>query len=40
MLTSEAVQLVLHAASMARQGEDLYVLDVGEQIRVADLART
>lgn len=38
MLTSEAVRLVLHAASMARHG-NLYILDMGEQIRITDLAR-
>jgi FlaA1/EpsC-like NDP-sugar epimerase len=38
MLIPEAVQLVLHAAAEARSGAT-YVLDMGEQIRVADMAR-
>ena len=38
MLIPEAVQLVLHAASVARQGET-YILDMGEQVKVADVAQ-
>ncbi|WP_297994664.1 nucleoside-diphosphate sugar epimerase/dehydratase [uncultured Campylobacter sp.] len=38
MLVSEACQLVLQAASIARGGE-LFVLDMGEPVRIADLAK-
>jgi FlaA1/EpsC-like NDP-sugar epimerase len=38
MTIPEAVQLVLQASVMGRGG-DVFVLDMGEQIRVADLAR-
>jgi FlaA1/EpsC-like NDP-sugar epimerase len=38
MLIPEAVQLVLNAASVARQGET-YILDMGEQVKVADVAQ-
>jgi FlaA1/EpsC-like NDP-sugar epimerase len=38
MLIPEAVELVLHAASMARQCQT-YILDMGDQIKVADVAR-
>src|SRR5262249_27001169 len=38
MLIPEAVQLVLHAAAVGSGGDTL-VLDMGEQIRVLDLAR-
>ena len=39
MTISEAVQLVLQAGLMGRGGET-FVLDMGEPIRIADLART
>ena len=38
MLIPEAVHLVLHAAALG-QGGDVFVLDMGEQIRIIDLAR-
>jgi FlaA1/EpsC-like NDP-sugar epimerase len=38
MTIPEAVQLVLQASVMGH-GEDVFVLDMGEQIKVADLAR-
>jgi FlaA1/EpsC-like NDP-sugar epimerase len=38
MLIPEAVQLVLHAAAMQESGM-IYALDMGEQIRIVDLAR-
>jgi len=38
MTIPEAVQLVLQASVMG-QGGDVFVLDMGEQIRVVDLAR-
>jgi FlaA1/EpsC-like NDP-sugar epimerase len=38
MLIPEAVQLVLQAATIGEQG-GLYILDMGEQIKVLDLAR-
>jgi FlaA1/EpsC-like NDP-sugar epimerase len=38
MLIPEAVQLVLHAAALGERGA-VYVLDMGEQIKVVDLAR-
>ncbi len=38
MLIPEAVHLVLQAASLGEQGA-VYILDMGEQIRVLDLAR-
>lgn len=39
MLIPEAVQLVLHAAARAENGLT-YVLDMGDQIRVLDMAKT
>jgi FlaA1/EpsC-like NDP-sugar epimerase len=38
MLTSEAVQLVLHAAAQATHNAT-YVLEMGDQVRVLDMAR-
>lgn len=38
MLIPEAVQLVLHAAAMGENGAT-YVLEMGEQIKIVDLAR-
>jgi FlaA1/EpsC-like NDP-sugar epimerase len=38
MLIPEAVQLVLHAASHAQSGAT-YALDMGQQVRVVDMAR-
>ncbi|MDF0666224.1 MAG: polysaccharide biosynthesis protein [Nitrospira sp.] len=39
MLIPEAVQLVLQAATIGEQG-NIYVLDMGEQIKVLDIARS
>lgn len=39
MLIPEAAQLVIQAGSMAKGG-DVFVLDMGEQIKIVDLART
>jgi len=39
MLIPEAVQLVLQAATIGEQGH-IYILDMGEQIRVLDIARS
>jgi FlaA1/EpsC-like NDP-sugar epimerase len=38
MLTSEAVQLVMQAASLSRRG-DIFVLDMGEPVLIEELAR-
>ncbi|MFL6709428.1 MAG: polysaccharide biosynthesis protein [Massilia sp.] len=39
MLISEAAQLVIQAGAMA-EGGDVFVLDMGDPVRIADLART
>src|SRR6185436_17975724 len=39
MLIPEAAQLVIQAGAMARGGE-VFVLDMGDPVRIADLART
>jgi FlaA1/EpsC-like NDP-sugar epimerase len=39
MLIPEAAQLVIQAGAMAKGGE-VFVLDMGEPVRIADLART
>ena len=39
MLIPEAVQLVLQAATIGEQGQT-YILDMGEQIKVLDIARS
>lgn len=42
MLASEAAQLVLQAGLMAREGDDggkIFVLDMGEPVKIVDLAR-
>lgn len=39
MLIGEACQLVLQAAAIARGGE-LFILDMGESVKIADLAQT
>lgn len=39
MLIPEAAQLVIHAGAMAMGGE-VFVLDMGEPVRIADLARS
>ncbi|MBH0197034.1 MAG: polysaccharide biosynthesis protein [Nitrospira sp.] len=39
MLIPEAVQLVLQAATIGEQGQ-IYILDMGEQVKVLDLARS
>jgi FlaA1/EpsC-like NDP-sugar epimerase len=39
MLIPEAAQLVIQAGAMARGGE-VFVLDMGEPVRIADLARS
>ena len=38
MLIPEAVQLVLQASTMG-QGGEIFILDMGEDIRIDDLAR-
>lgn len=38
MTVDEAVQLVLHASAMA-EGTEIYVLDMGDPVRIEDLAR-
>jgi FlaA1/EpsC-like NDP-sugar epimerase len=39
MLIPEAVQLVLHAAALEDTGNHVYVLEMGDQINLSDLAR-
>ncbi|MGE3277317.1 MAG: polysaccharide biosynthesis protein [Vicinamibacterales bacterium] len=40
MLIPEAVQLVLHAAALDEGAGAIYVLDMGDQIRIVDMARS
>jgi len=39
MLTSEACQLVLQAASLAKK-QEIFILDMGEPVKIVDLAKT
>ncbi len=40
MLIPEAVQLVIQAGAMAQKGGEVFVLDMGQPVKIMDLART
>ncbi|MES2208459.1 MAG: nucleoside-diphosphate sugar epimerase/dehydratase [Pseudomonadota bacterium] len=40
MLIPEAVQLVIQAGAMAQKGGEVFVLDMGQPVKIIDLART
>ena len=39
MTISEAAQLVIQAGAMSKKGGDVYLLDMGEPVKILDLAR-